>query len=145
MDDDFALEMDDILQSIDSAEIMSLYFPMLWKAVVLDTRSNEKQGPLVSVMPMVASPQERLKNVRRMRPGFPRVHNLTLIPWVRSIEGLVNHGVWERIVQRFDASGHREAVAACQTVLDELRRLEKSELAAAIQGQNYQTIWPRDE
>lgn len=145
MDDEFALELDDILESIDSAEIMSLYFPTLWKTVVLDTRSNETHGPLVSVMPMVASPQERLKNIRRLRPGFTRVHNLTLIPWVRSIDSLVNHGIWQRIVDRFKRSGYLEAVAACDTVLEELRRLEKSEIAAAITGENYRTIWPVSE
>ena len=145
MDDDFALELDDILMSIDSAEVISLYFPMLWKAVVIDTRSDEIQGPLVNLSGMVDSPEERLRSIRRMRPSFPKVHNLTLIPWVRSIEGLVNHGVWQRIVDRFEKIGHHEAVDACETILDELSDLETSEIASAIIGRNYETIWLKEE
>ena len=145
MDDDFALELDDILMSIDSAEVISLYFPMLWKAVVIDTRFNDTQGPLVNLSGMVDSPEERLRSIRRMRPSFPRVHNLTLIPWVRSIEGLVNHGVWQRIIDRFEKTGHHAAVDACETILDELSDLESSEIASAIIGRNYETIWPKED
>ena len=144
MDEDFAHELEEMLESIATAEVMSVYFPTLWKSVVLDTRSSEKEGPMVSVMPMVASPQERLRNIRRLRPNFPRLNNLTLIPWVRSVDSLVRLGVWDRLVQRFKDSGHQEAVDACGSVLDELKRLERAELFSAVQGNNYHTIWSAD-
>ena len=44
MDGDFVLNMDDVMQSIENADVMSLYFPALSKAVVIDTRSNETDG-----------------------------------------------------------------------------------------------------
>ncbi|MCH8206333.1 MAG: hypothetical protein IH956_04950, partial [Chloroflexi bacterium] len=93
------------------------------------------------IMPMVASPQERLRSLRRLRPEFPRVHNLALIPWPRYIDSLVGLGVWERIVNRFEKAGQSEAVAACEAVLEELRALEKAEMAAVVRGENYHTLW----
>ena len=141
MDDDFVLDVDEIMKSIDAAEIMSVFFPTFRKAVVIDTRSNATDGPMIRLMPMAASPQERLRSIRRLRPGFPRVHGLTLIPWPRYVDSLVSLGLWDRIVRRFKDAGQTEAVEACDTTLSELRLLEKEEFAAVVRGDNYHTIW----
>ena len=137
-DDDFEHDLDEVKRNIDGAEVMSVFFPNLRRSVVIDTRTNERDGPMVRIMPMVASPQERL---RSLRPAFPRVHTLALIPWPRYVESLVNLGVWERIVNRFEEAGQSEAVAACEVVLEELRAVEKSEMASMVLGENYHTIW----
>ena len=133
------------MSNIDNAEVMSVFFPALRKAVVIDTRSNDQEGPSVRIMPMVASPQERARALRRLRPNFPRLRNLTLIPWPRYVDSLVRLGVWDRIVDRFKRSGHDEAVRACRAVMVELRRLEKAGLAAVVRGENYQTLWSARE
>ena len=144
-DDDFEYDLDEVKKNIDGAEVMSVFFPTLRRSVVIDTRTNERDGPMVRIMPMVASPQERLRSLRRLRPTFPRVHTLALIPWPRYVESLVNLGVWERIVSRFDEAGQSEAVAACEAVLEELREIEKSEMASVVRGENYHTIWSARE
>ena len=65
-----------------------------------------------------------------------------MVQWTRYVDSLVTLGVWDRIVKRFADSGQDDAVAACGTVLSELRRLENAELAAVVLGHNYHTIWP---
>ena len=141
MDEDFEYDLDDVFSNIKEAEVMSLFFPTFRKAVVIDTRVNETEGPMVCVLPMAASPQERLRSIKKLRPDFPRLQNLTLIPWPRYVDSLVDLGVWDRIIQRFKDTGHEETVLECGTILEELIRLEKSELAAVIRGDNYHTIW----
>ncbi|MDA0770351.1 MAG: hypothetical protein BZY79_00085 [SAR202 cluster bacterium Casp-Chloro-G4] len=141
MDNDFVFDLDEIMSSINTAEVMSIFFPTFRKSVVIDTRSNVDARPMVKIMPMVASPQERLRSIRRLRPGFPRVHNLTVVPWPRYVDSLVNLGLWERIVRRFQDSGDTEMVRQCENVLSDLIRMEKEEMAAVIRGENYQTIW----
>ena len=141
MDDDFVLDIDEVKKNIDAAEIMSVFFPTFRKAVVIDTRSNTTDGPMIRLMPMAASPQERLRSIRRLRPGFPRVHSITLIPWPRYVDSIVSLGIWERIVQRFSNAGQTEAVDKSEEILSELRRLEKEEFAAVVRGENYHTIW----
>ena len=141
MEGQFQQDIEEIKESVEKAEVLSLFFPTFRKALLIDTRSNEREGPMVRVVPMVGSPQERLRTLRRLRPGFPRVHNLTVVPWPRYVGSLVRLGVWDRIVGRFVAAGQMEAVRACEEALEELRRLEKAELAAVVLGQNYHTIW----
>jgi len=145
MDGEFVLNMDEVIESVENADVMSLYFPALSKAVVIDTRTNETDGPMITLLPMAASPEERLRSLRRLRPGFPRVSELTVVEWTRYVDSLATLGVWDRIVQRFAESGQDNAVGACEVVLGELRRLERAELAAAVLGTNYHTLWPPEE
>ena len=141
MDDDLIYDPEEVMSNIDNAEVMSVFFPAFRKAVVIDTRSNDQEGPSVRIMPMVASPQERLRSIRRLRPGFPRLQNLTLIPWQRYVDSLVTMGVWAKIEDRIKESGDISAIEACDAALSELRHAERRELYAVIVGEGYQTIW----
>jgi hypothetical protein len=145
MDGDFVLNVDDVIESVKDAEVMSLSFLTFNKALVIDTRSNGVDGPLVCVKPLLGSPQERIRSIRSMRSGFPRIESLTVIPWPRYVDSLVSLGVWDRIVARLAASGHYDATGACNEVLLELKRLEKAELAAVLSGDTYHTIWSAAE
>ena len=141
MDGEFNLDLQEVMDSVDNAEVVSLFFPTFGKTVLIDTRSLGDQGPLVRIMPMVSSPRERLRSLRSLRPEFPRVNNLTVIPWTRYVHSLVTLGVWDRIVTRLADSGHDGAVVDCASVINELGRLEKAELAAIVLGENYHTLW----
>jgi len=141
MEGNFLFEIDEVLRNVQDAEVMSIFFPSFRRALIIDTRSNTDDGPMVRLMPMASSPQDRVRSIRKLRPGFPRLQNLTLIPWQRYVDSLVNLGVWEKIVKRIEESGDSKAIQACDAALTELRRLERQELVAAISGDNYQTIW----
>ncbi|MAP39820.1 MAG: hypothetical protein CL879_09430 [Dehalococcoidia bacterium] len=141
MEGNFLFEIDEVLRNVQEAQVMSIFFPSFRRALIIDTRSNADDGPMVRLMPMASSPQDRVRSIRKLRPGFPRLQNLTLIPWQRYVDSLVNLGVWEKIVKRIEESGDPKAIQACDAALSELRRLERQELVAAISGDNYQTIW----
>ncbi|MDP6455577.1 MAG: hypothetical protein QF898_20030 [SAR202 cluster bacterium] len=145
MEGNFLFEIDEVLRNVQEAEVMSIFFPSFRRALIVDTRSNADDGPMVRLMPMASSPQDRVRSIRKLRPGFPRLQNPTLIPWQRYVESLVNLGVWEKIVTRIEESGDGKAIQACEAALTELRRLEREELVAAISGENYQTIWSAAE
>ena len=141
MDGDFVLDLDEVMDSLENGEIISLSFQTFNKALVIDTRSSQWEGPLVCVCPVVESPRERIRTLRKMRPTFPRASNLTVIPWPKSVASLVSLGVWDKLVSRFERDGHPEAARECATILSELRSLERSEVAAVLTGENYHTIW----
>ncbi len=145
MEGNFLFEMDEVFRNIQKAEVMSIFFPALRKALVVDARFNSTDGPMVRLLPMAGSPQERLRSIRRLRPGFPRLQNLTLIPWQRYVDSLVTTGVWAKIEDRIKEAGDIRAVEACDAALVELRQLERKELRAVIVGEGYQTIWSASE
>lgn len=143
MDGDFELDVDEILTDLKDADVLSLFFPMFRKSLVLDLRSTENSGPMVKIMPMVASPQERMRAIRRLRPGFPRRHSLSVVAWPRYVDSLRTHGIWQRLVERIERAGHKQAAGDMDKALQELRRQEKAEMARVVMGDNYHTIWTR--
>ena len=144
MEGNFLFDIDQVIQNVSEAEVMSLFFPTFRRSLIIDTRTNDTVGPFVRLMPMARSPQDRMRSIRRLRPQFPRPSNLTLIPWQRYVSSLVESGVWDQIVDRIRQSADEEALSACERALVELKKLEHEELTDAITGRNYHTIWPAE-
>ena len=143
MDGDFRIDLDEVLKNIDSAEVISIYFPLLRKTILIDTRFTEEDSPMIRIVPMATTPEERHRVLRRLRPHFPKPKAITVIPWPKYVESLVHLGVWRKVLERFVYSGHKEAVQACNQVLEEMYELEIEEFSAVITGENYHTMWAR--
>ena len=143
MDTDFRMDVDEINRNIDMAEVLGIYFPLIRKTVLIDTRSDAVDGPMIRVVPMANSMDERFRSLRRLRPRFPRPENITLIPWPKYLTSLKRLGIWDRVVQRFVNAGNMEAVHGCNEVFNELIELEKREIIEAVKGEQYTTIWER--
>lgn len=141
MDSDYRLDIPEVTRSIDSSEVIALYFPLLRKTLLMDTRTNELDGPMIRVVPMAASPEERFRSLMKMRPRFARPESVTIIPWPKYVRSLRNLGVWDHIVRRLAETGHPEIVRKSEAALKELLKLENTELRRAITGENYRTIW----
>jgi len=54
---------------------------------------------------------------------------------------MVQRGVWDAIVQRIEQAGFSEAAQECESVLAELRELERQEIHNAISGEGFQAVW----
>src|SRR5581483_7138612 len=57
-----------LLRNIAEAEVVSLYFPHLGRALVVDLRHDETDPPLIVIDGMVAGPRERMDSLKHMRP-----------------------------------------------------------------------------
>ena len=143
MDGDFRINIDEVIRNVETAEVFSIFFPILRKSIVFDCRATLETPPMVKILPMVGSIEERLRSIRRLRGNFPALESMTVIPWPRRVESLVRLGIWDRIIQRLVDSGYKETVKACVKALEDLKRLEIEEMAAVIRGDNYHTLWPR--
>ena len=144
MNGDYETDLQEVLRAVDYAEVFVIFFPLLRKSLVIDTRSDMENPPLVRLMPQVGSPQERYRVIRRLRPHFPRLEQMPTIPWHKYIRSLFTTGVVDWIRGRLAQSGGQESIAALDEATSELLRLERLELASVIQGDNYHTIWPRE-
>ena len=149
MDSDFRVDVSEICRAIDAGEIIALYFPLLRKTLLMDTRTTPLDGPMIKVVPMAASAEDRYRELVRMRPRLPKPESISIVPWPKFIESLVRAGVWDRIVARYAEIGPSEVVRQCVACLDELRAFEREEVRRAITGENFETMWdvagPREE
>ncbi len=143
VDGNFRLDLTSVFQHIESAETLSVFFPMLRRAVVIDLRHGPQEGPLVRVMPMARSASDRLRSLKRLRPHLPRVSGIVAIPWAGYVSTIVSSGVWDKLVQRVVAAGGEKSSKDMAAALLELRRIENHELAALIRGEQYETMWAK--
>ncbi|MBI4306361.1 MAG: hypothetical protein HY678_08580 [Chloroflexi bacterium] len=145
MNADYGLDLAAVMHHVQNAKIFSIFFPALRKALVVDMRQGAEEGPMIRVLPMARSPHERLRGLKRLRPHLPRATEIVAIPWPIYVENLVRSGVWDKMATRIADSGYEDAVRSLNSSLQELRRLERQELAALIRGDQYETIWSKDE
>jgi hypothetical protein len=143
MDNDYVLNLDDILRTIASADVLRIRFLLLDKRLLIDNRCNEFEGPLVKLVPRMGSSEESFRNLKRMRPRFPLPDRMTAIWWPKYVETLCTSGVWQALVSRIADSGFSESVRQCEDALQELRAMERQEIRNAISGEGFQTIWQR--
>jgi hypothetical protein len=141
VDSDFRLDIAEVNRSIEGSEVIALYFPLLRKTLLMDSRTSRLDGPMIRVVPMASSPEERFRSLMQLRPRFARPDSITIIPWPKYVRSLRQLGVWEHIVRKFAETGYPEAVRQGEAALHELLALEAAELRRAITGENYRTIW----
>ena len=141
MNRDFSTNLNDLIKSIEDADVVSILFPAFRKSLVIDTRFTFEDRPLIKVMPMVSSIEERLRSVARLRPNFPRPSDMAVIPWFGYVDSLTNVGVWHVIMERLVDSAQKDSVKELSDVMKQLKKLENEEMAEVIKGNRYETIW----
>ncbi len=141
MDSDYRIDVSEVNRNIDVADVVALYFPLLRKTLLMDQRANDIDGPMIRVVPMANTPEERFQSLLKMRPRFGRPDSITIIPWPKYISSLAELGIWDRIVRRYADAGSPEVVRQCEKCFAELAKLEREEIRRAISGENYETIW----
>ena len=142
MDNDFRLDLSEILAAVEKAEVLTIFLPLLGQVLLVDTRSDEVEGPLVQAVPMVASVEERVRSLERLRPRFGRPRGIVAIPWFRRVESLRELGVIASISRRLARNGR--CGVDCETALQALLQTEQKQLHAAVKGTTYQTLWQRE-
>src|SRR6185295_2606831 len=105
MDNDYVLNLDEILRTIETAEVVRIRFLLLDKRLLIDNRFNELEGPLVRVVSRANSSEESFRNLKRMRPRFPLPEKMTAIWWPKYVNTLHSSGVWSAIVARISSTG----------------------------------------
>lgn len=145
MDNAYNISSAKIISALGEAEVMSIFFPRVGKALIVDTRHNADHGPVVLIDDMVGSAEERLQSVRRLRPEFTEIAQLTLAPWIGSTRAFAEQGILDAIVARFHAMGFHDAADDAITVFQRLKRHETQVMRDLVAGdaQTTRTIWSR--
>lgn len=142
--DDYGLDIDEVIKVIDNAQVLVVRFAIVDKRLLIDSRTNEQEGPLIAVVEKAGSIEERFKSLKKMRPRFPLPEKIMSFGWPRHMETFRNSGVWGKIEARLVSLGGEDMSKRCDEVFEELAKQEKTEVLAAIRGgEGYQSLWER--
>ncbi len=135
--------LDQVISGITESEVISIFFPLLRRSLVVDTRREAGTPHLVRVMPQAKSMEERIASIEKLRPGLGKIHSILGIPWMRSVRSLRDHGVKSGLVQRLATAGVPVGLAGKQVdeAIDQLWRIERMGFERMIRGEGYSTLW----
>lgn len=142
MDNEFGIDLADVERNIDSAEVLSIYFPLLARTLIVDMRTTSTSGPLIKLMPMVRSMNERFRVLRRLRPEFGKPENITVIPWPKYVDSMVRLGIWDKLMARLADGGYLDSIGEARAAMEEMRETEHAVVQGALKGRGFQTLWP---
>lgn len=140
MDDEFGIDVAEVLSVVESNEVFVIMFPHFERRLLVDMRTGGGEGPMLRVVDRVRNAEERFRELRRMRPRFPAPERIVAFQWPRTVRALVESGVWRAIEERFRSLGG--ASGTCIAVLAELELEDRREEMRAARGDEpYRSLW----
>lgn len=135
-------DLDETLRALREADVVVIGFGWLQERLLIDGRRNESEGPFIRVVEPVRSPQERLRELRKLRPGFDDPESFVFFPWSGRVESFVEASLFERVLER--CAGDDTAEADARSALLRLFQLDREDLRQAIAGgDKYHTLYER--
>jgi len=141
MDNDYFLDLNEIIATVRSVDVLTFRFVIVSQRLLADCRHTEIDPPMLKLVPPAASVEERFRSLKRLRPRFRLPEKITSIWWPRHVDSLVESGVWGALVDRLVEQGFPDTAQRCEQVLQELRDLERGEVQSAIRGEGYRALW----
>lgn len=138
------VDLGEIEHTVRNADVFAAGFRLFPERLLIDTRHDDTEMPMVAIVDPVSSVQERFFWLGQHRPSLGMPQNFMFFFWPHSARYLQESGLWEKICARVVASGFNGARETCDAALDDLVARERSANVDAIRGQRHETIWAID-
>jgi hypothetical protein len=142
VDNEYYLDREAILRTVREAEVVAFRFVTIPMRLLVDNRFSDTEAPMMKLVPPAASAEERFKSLKALRPRFKLPKNISAIWWPRYIRTLRETGIWDAMVERSVSNGFAEMADECESLFEEMLRMERLEIVNAINGEGYRTLWP---
>ncbi len=139
---DEGFDLEETLRALREADVVVIGFGWLQERLLVDGRRNDAEGPYIRVVEPVRSPQDRLRELRKLRPSFDDPESFVFFPWAGRVDSFVDAELFERILERCD--GDETAEADARSALSRLYELDREDIRQAISGgEKYHTLYER--
>ena len=144
MEQNFGLDLDEVCNVIDTADVIIIRFRIIEQRLLIDSRHNESTGPIIQLVRRAQSVEDRFHSLKELRPGFPLPDRIMSFEWPKHVSILTTAGIWGRIEARLQREGGDSARDEARAIYEQLLAAERSEEVEAIRGgDGYQTLWQR--
>ncbi len=139
---DEGFDLEETLRALRESDVIVIGFGWLQERLLIDGRRNGSDGPYIRVVDPVRSPQDRLRELRKLRPGFDDPESFVFFPWAGRVDSFVEANLFERILDR--CAGDATAEDDARTALSRLYELDREDIRQAIAGgEKYHTLYER--
>jgi len=134
------IDLEALNQLLQRADVLTIGFTLFRERILIDTRANDRQGQLATMVEPVAAVQERYLWLGRHRGAFGAPEAFSFFVWPQTVRGLLDRQVLAPLRARLD----NDAIAQLDLALDEAASHERKAMAAAVRGdETWPAIWER--
>ncbi len=139
------VDLPEIEDIVGTADVFAGSFRLFPERLLIDTRHDGREIPMVAIVDPVSSVQERFFWLGQHRPSLGLPNSFKFFYWPHSVGYLRESGIWAKIVDRITGSGFAGARETCDDALRDLMTRERDATIDAIHGARYQTLWSARE
>jgi len=136
------VDFDEITRLVTTADVFTVAFSNFPERLIVDTRSNDIEAPLVQVVEPARSARDRMNWLNRRRPSLGTPETFSFFAWPHSPGFMVQSGVWDRIRNRVE-EGESQVSVQCDLAITALLNLDRDATFAVLRGEHCLTLWPR--
>jgi len=136
------VDFDEITRLVTTADVFTVAFSNFPERLIVDTRSNDIEAPLVQVVEPARSARDRMNWLSRRRPSLGTPETFSFFAWPHSPGFMVQSGVWDRIRNRVE-EGESQVSVQCDLAITALLNLDRDATFAVLRGEHCLTLWPR--
>jgi hypothetical protein len=136
------VDFDEITKLVNTADVFTVAFANFPERLIVDTRSNDIEAPLVQVVEPARSARDRMNWLNRRRPSLGTPETFSFFAWPHSPGFMVQSGVWDRIRNRVE-EGESQVGVQCDLAITALLNLDRDATFAVLRGEHCLTLWPR--
>ena len=118
--------LENVKETILESDVVSIFFPFLGKSVIIDSRTNNTEGPILLLTDMVKTPKERVDSLKQMRPST-----------------LNSSGIWGGILDKMFKLGQEKPHTDVDQIMHVLENLERIYLIEVMTGPTWETTWTK--
>ncbi|HLF79215.1 MAG TPA: hypothetical protein VJB57_17175 [Dehalococcoidia bacterium] len=139
------VDFEEISKLVEEADVFVVGFSNFPERLLVDSRTNHKEIPLVQVVEPSTGARARLAWLMRRRPSLGQPEQFSFFAWPHSPGFMRETGVWDRIKRRVNAAQEPEVGVQCEMALRQLENLDMEAAMAILKGERCITLWPRDD
>jgi hypothetical protein len=142
-DNGLGIDMEALGGLLQNADVLTIGFVGFPERLLIDTRHNQWDGPMVALVGPVQTVQERYLWLGKHRGSFGSPEAFSFFVWPRSVRSLVENDILGPMRDRLaDVSVGSDA--ALDDLLTKLLGLEQESWRGAIRGgEGWGTVWER--
>lgn len=137
----FEIDMNAVREVLANGDVITVGFATFPERLLVDTRFNQFEGPLSTIVAPVTSVQERYQWLGQHRGMFGAPQGFSFFVWPLTVRNLVERDGLAVLRDRL-AAHSEEAAGALDRVLRDLVRHETEAIRELIRGGDaWRTIW----
>jgi hypothetical protein len=137
------VDFDEISRLVRSADVFTVGFATFPERLIVDTRSNERETPMIQVVEPARSARDRMVWLSRRRPSLGVPEAFSFFAWPHSPNFMLQSGIWDRIRRRVDADIDPQVSVQCDLAMKQLLNLDREATYALLKGEHCLTLWPQ--